>query len=317
MPKDSVYVVGSLNHDLLIDVTKYPLLGETVLANGMALDVGGKGANQAVACAKLKARTFMVGQVGHDQAGDQLIASLRRNGVDTRALTRVPDVSTGKAIVMHTDTGENAIVVVPGANGTWKDLDSLDVLSDLTKGDIVVAQLEIPLSIIREALQIAREHGATTILNAAPAAPIDSLMSLVDVLVVNEVEAAVVAGIDGTAKDSAVRAAQQLAERFGTCVVLTLGLDGAAVIRQGNLQRLAPFTIDAVDSTGAGDAFVGALAAFLSMGYEIEQATSWANAAGAHACLGVGAQSASPTQEQLSAVFGVGPLAKASDSTDQ
>ncbi len=301
-----VHVVGSINQDLLVSTEVYPKLGETVHGIGAESVPGGKGANQAVAAAHLGAATHFVGLVGDDRFGEAMRANLEQAGVDVRHVGVVSGTETGLAIVTRTTDGRNAIVVIGGTNALV-DADQVRAgLADLGPGDVVVCQLEVPVEAVAAALRQARQAGATAILNAAPAAAVAELLGDVDVLVVNEFEAQIVAGEPEPANDYEVLA-KLLAERHDLAAVVTLGSDGAWLASSGQTTRIAAHPIEAVDSTGAGDTFVGALAAFLAQGHPIELAAQWASAAGAHACLRVGAQAGAPTLAELAERFGVGP----------
>lgn len=194
----------------------------------------------------------------------------------------------------RTDSGQNAIIVIAGANAELEP-DRVAGLTALTDGDILVVQLEIPIPAVETTLRIARQRGATAILNAAPAGAVANLLADVDILVVNEFEAATVAGLDRVDELDFAAVAGLLAERHSRAVIVTVGSDGAWLAAGGQLTKIDALPVAPVDSTGAGDAFVGALAALLAQGHPLEQSTRWAAAAGAHACLKVGAQAGAPT----------------------
>jgi len=305
MSEHRVYVVGSINQDLLISTSSYPKLGETVHGHTVAYDAGGKGANQAVAAARLGATTRFVGCVGSDDSGIAMTENLRANDVDIAHVTTVDDVATGLAVVTRTDSGQNAIIVIAGANAELNPDRVAAGLTAVTAGDILVVQLEIPIPAVETALRIARQRGATAILNAAPAGAVADLLADVDILVVNEFEAATVAGLDRVDELDFAAVAGLLAERHSRAVIVTVGSDGAWLAAGGQLTKIDALPVAPVDSTGAGDAFVGALAALLAQGHPLEQSTRWAAAAGAHACLKVGAQAGAPTLDDLTAIFGL------------
>lgn len=310
MSERRVFVVGSINQDLMVSTPAYPELGETVHGHHVKASPGGKASNQAVAAAKLGVPTRMVGRVGADAAGAAMLEALHGAGVDTQTIETTQATQTGLAIVTHTDQGKNAIIVIQGANQTLAADELHHILDEIDPGDVVVTQLEVPVPVVRRALELGRERGATTILNAAPAADVRALLPFVDVLVVNEFEVGIVADMRTPTESAARDAAIRLAEAHGFTVVLTLGEAGAVVAQQGRCAEVPPFPVQAVDSTGAGDTFVGALAAFLALGHPLETACYWASAAGAHACLHVGAQAGAPTQQDLADRFGVGPARK-------
>ncbi|MBP3976179.1 ribokinase [Microbacterium sp. BLY] len=262
-----VAVVGSANLDLVVEVARPPRVGETLLGRAGGRFPGGKGLNQAVAAARTGASTRFVGVVGQDEAGSVLEAALAKAGVDA-ALRRSAAAPTGVAHVLAFDDGDNSILVAAGAN---TELTPEDAVAGTAGAAVVLAQLEVPFGAVAAALRAARRSGALTILNAAPAQmrAVD-LLPDVDVLVVNETECAELGGID-----------RLLGAGAGT-VVLTEGAAGVTLHRAGRAgQHVAAFRIDAVDTTGAGDAFCGALAASLAQGWDIAPALVRACAAGA------------------------------------
>lgn len=279
-----VCVVGSANLDLVATGPRLPRPGETVLATAFAEHAGGKGLNQAIAACRAGARTAFVGAVGRDDAGRRLAAALDAAGVDTSHLA-TSEQPTGRALIAVDAHGENAIVVVPGANA--------DVVGEpLPHARVVLAQLEIPLTTVVAALRTARQAGATTILNPAPAAPLDpDLLALVDVLVPNEHELAAL----GTTDDL-------LAAGVGA-VVTTLGADGIRVTTPEGEWHQPPFTVSPVDTTAAGDACCGALAAALAQGESLGRAVRTAAAAGALATTRRGAVPSLPDRAAIDALL--------------
>lgn len=288
-----VAVLGSANLDVVLRVTAIPAPGETVLANGRERHPGGKGLNQAVAAARAGAATAFVGAVGRDTAGDELLAAMQVAGIDTAALRRV-DEPSGLALIVVQASGENTIVVDPGASATMTSL-SAEARAVVQESTVLVAQLEVPLTAVCEAAALARSAGAIVLLNAAPARQLpDSLLSLVDVLVVNEHEGVALAGIVRP-EEAAVALAGPTRE-----VVVTLGARGAAhVSREGRVTRTPALEADAVDTTGAGDTFVGVLAASLALGVAMPQAVLRAVAAGALSVETRGAVPSIPTREAV------------------
>jgi ribokinase len=269
-----VVVLGSLNVDLVTDVERHPRPGETVLATGpLARYAGGKGANQAVAAAAAGASVAMVGCVGDDADGRRYVDRLRSRGVDTSAMRLVPDVPTGQAWIAVDADSENTIVVVPGANARVEagDLAALDSLSE---GDVLLAQLEVPLPVVAAAARRASARGARVVINAAPYAALPhDVAALADPLVVNEHEALAMA-------DSGIVA---------TSVLVTFGGEGCSWDGERFDGDEVPLE-EVVDTTGAGDAFCGALAAALASGAGRSQAVRAASRAGADAVRRQGAQ---------------------------
>ncbi|MFI9489883.1 ribokinase [Promicromonospora sp. NPDC052451] len=255
-----VTVVGSVNADTSLRLGALPRPGETVLAREASASLGGKGANQAVAAARAGARVRMVGAVGAAD-GDPLAAALAAEGIDTDLLTR-SDLPSGRALVLLDDAGENSIIVVPGANAALDDDAVRRACAQLVPGDVLVLQHEVPAATSRAAAAAASARGATVIWNAAPApARAADLVEHVDLLVVNEHELEAVARLLGLGPSGPEGDVAAVAARLGTDVVCTLGAAGALVYRSGALVRVPAPAVTAVDTTAAGDTFVGYLAA--------------------------------------------------------
>ncbi|AKU16327.1 ribokinase [Luteipulveratus mongoliensis] len=299
-----VVVVGSINVDLSLMCDRLPAPGETVLARGLQRSPGGKGGNQAVAAARSGGvQTTMVGAVGDDPAGAEMRANLAASAVDVSTVATRRGEPTGLALISVDERGENTIVVVPGANSSLSVDDS--VRSIVADADVVLAQLEVPQEIVVAAAR-ARREGVPLILNAAPAAPlIEDLTLETDLLVVNEHEARVIAGVDDADGALAV-----LARQF-PAVLVTLGDRGSVLRRRAydDVRVTAP-KVTAVDTTAAGDTFCGVLAAALAQAQDIGQAMRTATAASALAVQRTGAQASVPTfeetQQQVIEAFGHG-----------
>jgi ribokinase len=295
-----VVVAGSINMDVVATAARHPNVGETVLGTDLRFLPGGKGANQAVAAARLGARTSLLGKVGEDAFGEALLEFLAGQGVDLSAVTRVGGTPTGTALIVVNEQSDNSIVVVPGANVTLVAVDVDRV--ELRPGDVLVAQYEIPLPVVRAALARARRAGATTILNPAPALETPAeLLGLADVVVVNETELAfLTAGSTngGSVGGSVADLAREL-QGPGQVVIATLGPDGAVMLVGDEEVRVAGRRVQAVDSTGAGDCFVGALAASLSSGTHIADAVRFANVAASLSVERVGAGTGMPSLEEV------------------
>lgn len=300
-----VVVVGSLNDDLVVSVQRLPLPGETVLADGMHHHPGGKGLNQAVAAARMGASVRLVGAVGDDDAGARLRQLLDVEGIED-GLRTVDGSPTGTALIEVDAHGENRIVVVPGANAR---LDVTDVPATGSPA-VVIAQAEIPLDCVRAAMQWARAAGAVSILNPSPARAIpDDVLAAVDLLVVNEHEAALLSDVSVTDEEGAVAAARSLVRRGVRAAVVTRGAEGAAwySLEDGE-GSAAAFPVTAVDTVGAGDAFCGALAAATAYGAALGTAVQWAGAAGALAATRHGAVPSLPRRTEVETLVGE-PLA--------
>ena len=264
MASRRVFVVGSVNRDILVRTPRHPLPGETVTGSQLDTGLGGKGLNQAIAAARAGADIVMVGAVGDDDAGRDAREQLRSDGIDIDRLLVRSGTHTGYAVVTVDDAGENSIVVVPGANGTINGADVDVLLTDLCPSDIVVLQNELPPSAGTAAARTARRAGATVVWNAAPApTTLDEIPEAIDVLVVNEHELLCVAellGIHVPGRDALISA---VGSRLDAVVVCTLGGDGSIVIDGDRRESVPAAEVDVVDTTAAGDTFIGYLASNL------------------------------------------------------
>ena len=274
-----IVCVGSINMDIAAYATRLPRAGETIMGSSLLTSPGGKGLNQAVAARRLGADVTFVGNVGRDANGDALLAFLQGEGIGTDGISRLDGGATGAAIILVDAKSENSIVVIPGANMTWTGpvLDRLN----LRASDVVMAQFEIPDDIIIAAFSAAQAAGARTVLNPAPARVMPAAMlGLIDVLIVNEVELAAVIGapLDAVDLEAVGRAALEAA-RGRMAVVCTLGKRGAIVAANGMLERIEAVEVEAIDTAGAGDCFIGALAAAIARGEPIGSAAAYASRA--------------------------------------
>lgn len=298
-------VVGSLNIDLVVHAPRLPHPGETLMGSDFSTDEGGKGANQAVAAARMGARVAMVGCLGRDAHGQRLRTALQHEGIACAAIGDDEARPTGVASIVVAQDGENSIVVVPGANHALspRHIEAWGRL--LTTARIVVLQLEITLASVTMALQLAHRAGVMTLLNAAPAAELSAQqLALVDWLVVNESEAGSLAALVVSEVSQACAAAQALRALGPRHVVVTLGAAGLVHASDAGVIHLPAPQVHAVDSTGAGDTFVGALAAGLAGGLPCAEALRWGQAAAALAVTRRGSQSAMPTRAQVLAQWG-------------
>jgi ribokinase len=275
-----IVVLGSLNSDLVITVSKLPQAGETVMGDRLAVHAGGKGANQAVAAQRLGGQTSMVGRVGRDSFGESLIHNLTSNGVEASGVARDPEQPTGAALIVVESGGQNIIAVAPGANLSVGRAEVERAQSRLQAGDLLVMQLEVPIAAVEQAVEAGRRAGATILLNAAPARPLDrSVFRQLDVLVVNEREAAVLSD-----REAPAEAAQALHRAGAKLVAVTLGKAGCILCDDAGPRPIEPFEVDAVDSTGAGDAFVGGLLSVTLDGGTIQDAVNVGAAVAALKC---------------------------------
>ena len=294
-------VVGSLNADLVVPIERFPQPGETILGGEYARHPGGKGANQAVAAARAGGRVRMIGRVGDDAFGAWLREGLAADGIDTSGVASLDDAPTGAAFISVGPGAQNVIIVSPGANARLRPSD-LDP-ADLAGAGVVLLQLEVPLDTTLAAAALGRRAGARVVLNLAPATHLsaDDLLD-VDVLVVNEHEAALLEGGDPDAVAAAPEATARALTALTPAVVITLGAAGAVWAERDRRAGHVPgFPVRAVDTTAAGDAFVGALGAALDAGTDLREALRRANAAGALAVQAHGAQPSLPTAAAIDA----------------
>jgi ribokinase len=302
-----VTVVGSLNVDLVAQAPRLPQPGETIIGRGFHTVPGGKGANQAVAAARLGAHVSIVGRVGRDAFADLLLHNLTAAGVDHTFVTQDPQAPTGVALIVVDDAGQNSIVVASGANVRLSPADVEAAQSAIAAAAVLLLQLESPLETVTRAAQVARAHGVTVILNPAPARSLPAaLLSLVDVLIPNQSETALLTGMPVSDQAQAQAAAAALRGSGVRTVILTLGERGALLAREEGAHLFPAFDVTPVDTTAAGDAFVGGFAAALAQGRSLSQAVRWGNAAGALATTKLGAQPSLPTRHALETLLSIG-----------
>ena len=297
----TIFVAGSLNADLVQSVPRLPRPGETLRGGDLRTFAGGKGGNQAVAAARMGAAVEMIGQVGADGLGDFLLASLSEVGVHTARVARV-EGSSGTAVIQVLPDGENSIVIAAAANATLTPESAVDRLGDLSAGSILLCQLEVPLETVGRSLQHAKQCGAFTILDPAPADPhCVRLLTSVHILTPNETEAQLLLGLEGGIETDgdAHQAAQALRALGADAVILKLGANGCYLDDGVSAQRFPAHRVDAVDTTAAGDTFNGALAAALAEDRPIADAIRFAQAAAAISVTRPGAQSSVPTRQEV------------------
>jgi len=293
-----VFVMGSINQDFVLRVERRPGPGETVTDAELSLHPGGKGANQSAAAALLGAEVAFLGRVGDDGLGEPLVRNLREKGVDAGLVERVAGRSTGAAFITVTPDGENAITVAPGANRALLPPDVEAARERIAASRVLVAQMEIPRETVFRGVEVASEAGTRVLLNLAPPFEVPGeLLGLLDPLVVNEHEAAFLLGEPVEGVEGALAAAPELLGLGARSAVITLGPAGAVFALEGRAEHAPAPRVRAVDTTGAGDAFVGALAARLAAGEALGEAVAYAVRAGAAAVTREGAQGALPTPE--------------------
>ena len=297
----SICVLGSVNQDILLRVGALPKPGETVQALGVSTHLGGKGANQAVAAARMGGAVALIGATGEDEAAQWMRARLGETGVDITRLAKIDGAPSGQAYVMVSDDGENSIIVVGGANLALTGRHAPDAV--FAGHGVVVSQLETPVDLIEAVYSRLDGAGAIRILNAAPAlADGARLFPHVDILIINETELAAYADLAGAGpSDDPVERARSLIGRPEQAIVVTLGGTGVAIVQDHGATRIPGHRVKVVDTTGAGDCFCGVLAAELARGASLEAATRFANAAAALAVTRLGAASSSPTREDVAA----------------
>lgn len=302
-----VYVAGSINMDVVATADRHPKVGETVAGKQVLYFPGGKGANQAVAASRLGARTTLIGRLGTDAFGNELRTFLTAQGIDPGSIKETPETHTGTAIITVA-ASDNTIVVIPGSNA----LVSADDVADapLAKGDVAVSQFEIPLPTIAAFFQRAHAAGATTLLNPAPAQKMSpELLALADILVLNETELGFLAGVELSDSDEAaniIAVARKLHARQDQTICVTLGKRGVLALAASEEFVVPGRAVKAVDTTGAGDCFVGALASQLADGVALRAALAFANAAASISVQRMGAGPSMPTAAEVAAVLSAG-----------
>ena len=296
-----IAVIGSNMMDLVTYVTRMPAPGETLAASAFAMGHGGKGANQAVAAAKLGADVLMLTKVGDDAFADATLANLRTCGIDTRYVTKVPGRSSGVAPIMVDPSGENAILIVKGANDDLLPADIEAAAEDLKRCDLILLQLEVPVETVYAALAFGKRHGVRTLLNPAPALPDLDPEQVKDAtfLVPNETELAILTGMPVETLDHIAGAARALIAKGVETVVVTMGSRGALLVTAAQVTRIEPVSVTPVDTTGAGDAFIGSFARYHVGGDALEAALGKAARYAADSITRRGTQKAYATEEEF------------------
>ena len=295
----NICVIGSLNMDLVVNVDTMPKPGQTIIGSNFKEVPGGKGANQAVAMARLNGNVSMIGKVGEDGFGQTLINSLKNDKVDTTYI-QTSKGATGVALITVDKNAQNSIVVSPGANFEVKEDDIDNNIEAIKNSDIVVLQLETPLNTIKYALNKAKELNKYTILNPAPAVKLDDeIIKNVDLLTPTETELEIISGVSIETEEDIQKAAQIMIEKGVKELIVTLGSKGSLYINKEKSMFKKAYKVEAVDTTAAGDSYTGALAVALSQDKNIEDAMDFASKVGALSVLKEGAQSSLPTLEDV------------------
>ena len=295
----NICVIGSLNMDLVVNVDTMPKPGQTIIGSNFKEVPGGKGANQAVAMARLNGNVTMIGKVGEDGFGQTLINSLKNDKVDTTYIQTAKG-ATGVALITVDKNAQNSIVVSPGANFEVKEDDIDNNIEAIKNSDIVVLQLETPLDTIKYALNKAKELNKYTILNPAPAVKLDDeIIKNIDLLTPNETELEIISGVSIETEEDIQKAAQIMIEKGVKELIVTLGSKGSLYINKEKSMFKKAYKVEAVDTTAAGDSYTGALAVALSQDKGMEEAMDFASKVGALSVLKEGAQSSLPTLEDV------------------
>lgn len=308
MRNPKVAVVGSANVDLVLRSERMPIKGETLIGDAFDIFTGGKGFNQAAAAARLGADVTLIAKIGDDPFADILRNAIDTENINTEFVKTDTEVGTGVAMIVVEPDGENSIIVVPGANMRLTPADIDVAQNSIAEADVLLLQLETPIDTSEHAIEFAKANETIVILDPAPARPLPaSLLSQVDILKPNEVEAGVLSGSAVTTPEDGVAAAKALQSQIASdgfsAVVLTLGQQGVLTYTQIQMTHLPAIAVETVDTTGAGDAFSGALATALAEDRELIEAVKFANAAGAAAVTTLGATPSMPNREKIEEIF--------------
>jgi ribokinase len=302
MSNANIVVVGSSNMDIFCYSDRLPVPGETVIGDRYWMVMGGKGANQAVGARRLGAEVTLVGRVGDDVFGQRMLDNFSSHGMALDHIQVDREAGSGVAMILVDKQAENSIVVVPGVNMRISPSDVESAAARLRAADVLLMQLEIPLEAIQRAVDLAREGHTLCVLNPAPARPLpDRILEKVDLLTPNQSEARVLTGIPADTLEGAEAAGQALLDKGVQTVIITLGAQGAFIVQPGGTQHVKGLRVDAVDTTGAGDAFMAGLAVALAEGKPLEEATRFANVTGALSTQKPGAMPSMPSRVEVEA----------------
>lgn len=300
MERKNIIVVGSTNMDMVVKTSHIPAHGETVLGGSFFMNPGGKGANQAVAVARLGGNAIFISKVGNDVFGKQSFQLFEEEGINTKYIISDSELPSGVALITVDENGENSIVVAPGANANLLPYDVEPAITESQNAGVILLQLEIPIRTVKHAVQKASAYSITVIVNPAPAAALSQeLLSHIDIITPNSTEASRLSGIDVTDMETAKQAALEIKKLGVKNVVITMGSLGALVLEDEVLTIVPAVKVQAVDTTAAGDVFNGALAVALSEKKELVKAVSFACEAAAISVTKLGAQSSIPYRNEV------------------
>ncbi|MBU3218157.1 ribokinase [Clostridium estertheticum] len=301
---NKVCILGSINMDMVVSIDKMPLVGETIFSESFKLAHGGKGANQAVASRRLGAEVYMIGKIGQDSYGSQIVNALEKERINVDSIFKDDVKPTGTAIITVDNKGNNSIIVVAGANMAL-NLEEIDKCKEvIASSDIIVAQFETPIEVTMEVFKFAKENGVITILNPAPAKEIPKeLFAYTDIIVPNETEATTLTGVNVQDLESAKQAANTFLDNKVKYVIITLGHMGAAVISKQEAVLIPAYKVNAIDSTAAGDSFIGAITTKLTKSNlninSLVEAVKFANKVSAIVVQREGAQASIPFLNEI------------------
>ena len=298
--KPKIVVIGSCNTDMVVKAGRLPVPGDTVLGGTFYMNPGGKGANQAIAAARLGAEVTLISKIGYDLFGLQALEIYRSEKINTEFIFTDQKSPSGVALISVDSYGENSIIVPPGASRSLSTEDIDKAKSKLEEADIILMQLEVPIETVEYAATIAKSYGKKVILNPAPASVLsNSFLSCVHTILPNRIEAEMLSGINVIDDESAWRAAKAIGEKGIENVVITLGKDGAYVKEKEEYTMIPAKEVETIDTTGAGDVFCGAFSVYLSENHTLTESVEFANAAAALAVTRMGAQSAIPYKREI------------------
>ncbi len=296
----NIIVIGSINMDLVANLSEMPKKGETVIGKDFNQNPGGKGANQAVAIARLGGKVSMVGKVGDDELGHKLVTQMNEDKVDTELISKSSNTSTGVALINVDEKGENSIVVIPGANYELTEEDIEEANNLIEDADVTIMQLEVPIDTVKYALKLAKDKGTYTILNPAPAQRLDEeIIKNVDLLTPNETELEILTGINIKDEEDVKEAAKKLVNLGVKELIVTLGSKGCIYVSDTIFKKYPAYKVNPVDTTAAGDSFNGAIAVGVSQNKPMDEVIDFASKVGALTVTRKGAQISLPYLEEV------------------